>query len=125
DWQATAADWLQIQTSTGTLDSGAQQQVTVAPAAAAADLAAGVRTTNLEFANTTGGPGDAAVPVSLETLEAWPRLVSVGPNPFRSYTTVTYSVEVPATVHGRVYDLRGRLAADLGSRSAEAGWNEW
>ncbi|MFN2370473.1 MAG: hypothetical protein ABR506_04875, partial [Candidatus Krumholzibacteriia bacterium] len=81
--------------------------------------------TSLVFANTTGGQGDTAVPVSLETLDTRPRLVSVGPNPFRSYTTVTYSVEVPATVHARVYDLRGRLAADLGKRSAAVGWNEW
>ncbi|MBE0567260.1 MAG: hypothetical protein IH621_14970, partial [Krumholzibacteria bacterium] len=124
-WEAAAASWLDIQPAVGTLGPGAQQQVTVAPGSAAADLGAGSRTTSLVFANTAGGAGGAAVPVRLAVLEARPRLVRVGPNPFRSYTTVIYTVEVATPVRGRVYDVRGRLAADLGTRGAVAGPNDW
>jgi flagellar hook assembly protein FlgD len=52
-------------------------------------------------------------------------VVAVGPNPFRGYTTVVYTVGAATAVHGRVYDLRGRLAADLGTRIAAVGRNEW
>ncbi len=47
--------------------------------------------------------------------------VTVGPNPFRSRTTVRYQVEEPAEVRLAVYDLLGRTVAVLAEGRVEAG----
>ncbi len=125
-WTAAAgAGWVGVTPASGFLDVGAQADVAVALTAAAAALPRGTVSTTVEFVNTSGGAGGGTVTATLAVLDAQPLLVSVGPNPFRGYTTVTYSLGVGATVHGRVYDLRGRMAADLGFRTADVGENTW
>ena len=125
-WTATAgAAWLAAAPAGGSLLPAAEQQVVVTLDAAAAGLGAGMRSTSLVFADTGGGQGGAAIPVALAVLDRQPQVVAAGPNPFRGYTTVVYTMGAAAEVHARVYDLRGRLAADLGRQAADVGLNEW
>ena len=126
DWTWTSgATWLTATPTGGTLLPAGQVQVTVSLASAATDLGSGTHAASLHFVNGSGGQGDTQVAVSLVVAGQQPTVVAVGPNPFRGYTTVVYNVGVATAVHGRVYDLRGRMAADLGTRTAVVGRNEW
>ncbi len=126
DWTVIAgAGWLAVAPAGGNLLPDAAQDVIVSLDASAADLGAGTRSTSLVFANSSGGHGGAEIPVALAVLDRQPKVVAVGPNPFRGYTTVVYTMGADVDVHARVYDLRGRMAADLGSQAAEIGRNEW
>ncbi|HPF69344.1 MAG TPA: trypsin-like peptidase domain-containing protein [Candidatus Krumholzibacteria bacterium] len=123
NWSATAgAAWFSVNPAVGYLDAGASVDLTVATTAAAADLVAGVHTAALDFASDGGGE-TTSLPVTISVAGGAPSLVSVGPNPFRGYCTITYELGAAAPAHVRVYDLRGRMAADLGAFAGEPGAN--
>ena len=48
-----------------------------------------------------------------ETKPTPERLVKITPNPFNPMTTISFKVEDSKRVHVAVYDIRGRLVADL------------
>ncbi len=51
--------------------------------------------------------------------------VAAWPNPFRSETTVSFSMSATGTVHAEVYDVNGRLVRRLGSLQAARGVFVW
>jgi hypothetical protein len=121
-WQAaTTANWLTITPADGALDPGQTQAVSVAVGEPAASRPPGVAQATVNFVNTTNGVGGAALDAVLRVYEGRMLLGAVGPNPFRGYCTVRGTLLADATVSARVYDVRGRMAADLGTSQEPAG----
>ena len=126
DWTAVVgATWLTVAPTGGTLAPDGSVTVLAGASPLAAGLAAGSHRTILTFANTTGTGGDVVIPALIRVLDDQPRLERVGPNPMYGYVTVVYTLGSVRDVSGRVYDMRGRLVADLGTRTSEVGENSW
>lgn len=60
-------------------------------------------------------------PSSVRTPSQAPALLSLGPNPFSSTTTLRFSVTNGGATSVRIYDVAGRLVRALDTRSAQVG----
>jgi hypothetical protein len=126
-YAACTADWVTVTPGSGTIAPGGGDQVTVAIAAAADDLAAGTYTTQVTFSTEPDGTGGTTRGVTLtvgsQTVEGDIVITALAPNPFGEFVEIRYTLAGPAPVHARILDLRGRLVRNLGTQSGLAGDN--
>ena len=79
------------------------------------------------------GPGGRAIPVRIEgneirigaPLPTGLRVLPAAPNPFSGATALAFSLDTPARVTVRVYDVRGALVSSPESRMLPAGRHVW
>ncbi|MCP4571051.1 MAG: trypsin-like peptidase domain-containing protein [bacterium] len=125
---AGAGDWFQVVTVAGDIPAGGNRNLTIEPSATAANLVAGTYTGQVRILDGAGGALHFEIEVSMAVRGRGVDLDAIAPNPSRGLAIIHYHVSHAGPVHGRVYDLRGLLVADLGAWTPEfAGENsfEW
>jgi lysyl endopeptidase len=129
-FSATVGDpWVTVSPASGSINSGESVEVVVSLTAAASELAIGKYSSALQINNTSAGAGNTTRPVSLTVVATTTRITGVVPNPFGSgavpETQIQFILSQAATVHAKIYDIRGGMVKDLGSMAGVAGDNHF
>jgi lysyl endopeptidase len=105
---AMDADWAEATPGQGSVPAGGSATVTVRLTAAALELPPGVHRATLTVTNAGQGPGGATRAVVLNVVGDRPEILARGPNPFRDFIEVSFSLGGADEVSWRVLDMRGR-----------------
>ncbi|MFC2150675.1 T9SS type A sorting domain-containing protein, partial [Calditrichota bacterium] len=133
-------EWLSVEPAMGTIDPGANQELTLTLNSAGLDSTL-VYPGELIFSQIVGGD-QTSIPITLtisstgvfdENKGYFPSefgLTSVYPNPFNSLTHIAYSLSAAVEVSLEIYDLHGRLVTRLVEGTQSAGlhrttWDAW
>ncbi len=120
----TSAPWLTADVMVTTLAPGAGTDLTLAvDDGATAAFPPGARTAVARVLLAAAGTVEAEVTARLTILRGRPDITSFAPNPNHGLVEMHYTMGASGQVHGRVFDLRGRRVADLGSWDASVGAN--
>ena len=120
---AVDAAWLAVDAASGEVPGGSSATVTVSLTAAAAGLSAGAHAATLTLANPGRG-ASVTRRLVLVAASVEPELLSVAPNPFRSYVTCRVGLAVAGSLVWQVHDLQGRLVRGPVTLAGAVGSND-
>ncbi len=121
---STAADWLELDTTGGSLAVGQQLDVTVSIVGLADNLGVGAHRAEISFVNQSGGSGSTTRDFVLTVTENSLGLIGAVPNPVSvAPIDIRYTLRGDAGVRARIDNIRGLAVRDLGTMSGVAGNN--